>query len=82
MILETVVVGAKQFFSWKMLWLLILTALIASSHKYIAEILCNNFPQYCFWIEKLVFLSGVLLSAFFVFVPFSKLFGLNEPRKK
>lgn len=74
--------GAKQLFSWRMLWLLIVTYLVVKGVKIFENYLCELLPEYCFLISKfsVVVLIGCL--ALFVFKPFAELFGLYNSNKE
>ena len=72
--------GAKELFSFKMLWLLFLTFILSKTFKYLEVFLCEIYPEQCFWVENvLLILFGVTL-VFLVFKPFAKLFKLVNKR--
>ena len=68
--------GAKQLFSWKMLWLLLLTYLITKGIKVLENNLCQKFVDHCFFINKMSLVVLIVCLVLFVLKPFSKLFGL------
>ena len=71
------IVGAKQLFSWEMLKLLVITAVIALLSKNAEEKLCEWFTSYCFWITQFIIVVYLLLMFYFVMIPFAKLFGIK-----
>ncbi len=80
--LENVTVGAKNLFSLKMLWLIVLTYLIVKGIKILESYLCQFFVEHCSLINKLSLVLLMVSLALFVFRPFSELFGLNNSNNK
>jgi hypothetical protein len=73
--------GAKEVFSFKMLWLLLITFVLSKAFKYSVDFLCEIYPEQCFWIEKIISIFFGVSFVFLVLKPFAKLFKLENKSK-
>ena len=71
------IVGSKQFFSWTMLRTFLIAGLLGKGYKELTFYLCNLYPEYCFWLEKLCIVPLVLGLVYLVIIPYAKFCGIK-----